>query len=395
MKAIVFQGTRDVAPQTVDDAALEDPEDVVVEITSSAICGTDLHMYDGRTGAEPGLVLGHEPLGVIREAGEDVHLVRPGQRVVIPTHLYCGLCFNCARGYSAACLRVRPGGFGAAYGYAGMGPYRGAQADLLRVPFADANCIPLPGEPGDDREDDFVMLADAFVTGWRATELAQVEPASTVAVFGAGAIGLLAAHSALLKGAAEVYVVDHIAARLDKAGEIGATPVDFRAGDPVEQIQELRRSRGLPIGEEKMTGVQAAIDAVGFQARDRADPDRENPLQVVGDVARIVNPTGHVGIAGVYAEKDLRPAPEGHPDGRLTVPWATFFSKGVTIGFGRTNGRRYTARLRDLVVTGRAHPGFVVSHHGTLDEAPGFYDTFDRRAAGIVKAVLNPSPAAA
>jgi len=395
MKAIVFQGTRDVAPQTVDDAALEDPEDVVVEITSSAICGTDLHMYDGRNGAEPGLVLGHEPLGVIREAGEDVHLVRPGQRVVIPTHLYCGLCFNCARGYSAACLRVRPGGFGAAYGYAGMGPYRGAQADLLRVPFADANCIPLPGEPGDDREDDFVMLADAFVTGWHATELAQVEPASTVAVFGAGAIGLLAAHSALLKGAAEVYVVDHIAARLDKAGEIGATPVDFRAGDPVEQIQELRRSRGLPIGEEKMTGVQAAIDAVGFQARDRADPDRENPLQVVGDVARIVNPTGHVGIAGVYAEKDLRPAPEGHPDGRLTVPWATFFSKGVTIGFGRTNGRRYTARLRDLVVTGRAHPGFVVSHHGTLDEAPGFYDTFDRRAAGIVKAVLNPSPAAA
>ena len=123
-------------------------------------------------------------------------MVRPGQRVVIPTHLYRGLCYNCARGYSAACLRVRPGGFGAAYGYAGMGPYRGAQADLLRVPFADANCIPLPGEPGDDREDDFVMLADAFVTGWHATELAQVELASTVAVFGAGAVGLLAAHSA-------------------------------------------------------------------------------------------------------------------------------------------------------------------------------------------------------
>ena len=137
---------------------------------------------------------------------------------MIPTHLYCGVCYNCARGYSAACLRVRPGGFGAAYGYAGMGPYRGAQADLLRVPFADANCIPLPGEPGDDREDDFLMLADAFVTGWHATELGQVEPTSTVAVFGAGAVGLLAAYSALLKGAAEVYVVDHIAERLDKAG---------------------------------------------------------------------------------------------------------------------------------------------------------------------------------
>jgi glutathione-independent formaldehyde dehydrogenase len=390
MRAVVYQGTRDVGVQTVDDAVIEDPEDVVVEITSSAICGTDLHMYDGRTGAEPGLVLGHEPLGVVRAVGEDVHLVRPGQRVAIPTHLFCGVCYNCARGYSAACLRVRPGGFGAAYGYAGMGPYRGAQADLLRVPFADANCIPLPGEPGDDREDDFVMLADAFVTGWHATELGRVEPTSTVAVFGAGAVGLLAAHSALIKGAAEVYVVDHIAARLDKAGDLGAIPIDFTAGDPVEQIQELRRSRGLPLGEEPMTGVDVAIDAVGFQARDRADPGRENPLQVVGDVARLVNPTGRVGIAGVYAEKDLHPAPEGTADGHLTVPWATFFSKGVTVGFGRTNDRRYTAHLRDLVLRGRAQPGFVVTHHGPLEDAPGFYRAFDQRAEGIIKAVLTP-----
>jgi glutathione-independent formaldehyde dehydrogenase len=390
MQAVVYQGTRDVGVQTVDDAVLEDPEDVVIEVTSSAICGTDLHMYDGRTGAEPGLVLGHEPLGVVRAVGEDVHLVRPGQRVVIPTHLFCGVCYNCARGYSAACLRVRPGGFGAAYGYAGMGPYRGAQADLLRVPFADANCIPLPGEPGDEREDDFVMLADAFVTGWHATELAQVEPTSTVAVFGAGAVGLLAAHSALIKGAGEVYVVDHVAARLDKAGELGATPIDFTLGDPVDQIQELRRAHGLPLGEEPMTGVDAAIDAVGFQARDRSDPSRENPLQVVSDLARLVNPTGHVGIAGVYAEKDLHPAPEGTGDGRLTVPWATFFSKGVTVGFGRTHDRRYTAHLRDLVLRHRARPGFVVTDHGPLDLAPSFYDAFDRRADGIVKAVLTP-----
>ena len=390
MRAVVYQGTRDVGVQTVDDAVLEDPEDVLLEITSSAICGTDLHMYDGRVGAEPGLVLGHEPLGVVRVVGEDVHLVRPGQRVVVPTHLFCGVCYNCARGYSAACLRVRPGGFGAAYGYAGMGPYRGAQAGLLRVPFADANCIPLPGEPGDDREDDFLMLADAFVTGWHATELGQVEPTSTVAVFGAGAVGLLAAHSALIKGAAEVYVVDHIAARLDKAGELGATPVDFTAGDPVDQITERRRSAGLPLGEEPMTGVDVGIDAVGFQARDRSDPSRENPLQVVSDLARLVNPTGRVGIAGVYAEKDLHPAPEGTPDGRLTVPWATFFSKGVTVGFGRTHDRRYTAHLRDLVLRGRARPGFVVTHHGLLADAPGFYDAFDQRAEGMVKAVLRP-----
>jgi glutathione-independent formaldehyde dehydrogenase len=390
MRAVVYRDTRDVAVQTVADAVLEDPEDVVLEVTSSAICGTDLHMYDGRTGAEPGLVLGHEPVGVVREVGADVHLVRPGQRVVVPTHLFCGVCYNCARGYSAACLRVRPGGFGAAYGYAGMGPYRGAQADLLRVPFADANCVPLPGEPGDEHEDDFLMLADAFVTGWHATELGRVEPTSTVAVFGAGAVGLLAAHSALIKGAAEVYVVDHIAARLDKAGELGATPVDFSLGDPVEQIKELRRAHGLPLGEEPMTGVDVVIDAVGFQARDRSDPGQENPLQVVSDLARLVNPTGRVGIAGVYAEKDLHPAAEGTPDGRLTVPWATFFSKGVTVGFGRTHDRRYTVHLRDLVLRHRARPGFVVTHHGPLGEAPAFYRAFDQRADGIVKAVLTP-----
>ena len=282
MRAVVYQGTRDVGVQTVEDAGLEDPEDVLLEVTSSAICGTDLHMYDGRTGAEPGLVLGHEPLGVVRAVGEDVHLVRPGQRVVIPTHLFCGVCYNCARGYSAACLRVRPGGFGAAYGYAGMGPYRGAQADLLRVPFADANCIPLPGEPGDEREDDFVMLADAFVTGWHATELAQVDTDQHGGGVRRGrgrpagrALGPDQGGGRGLRGRP----------RGGPAGQGGRArrhPDRLQpSGDPVDQIQELRRARGLPLGEEPMTGVDAAIDAVGFQARDRSDPSRENPLQVV------------------------------------------------------------------------------------------------------------------
>jgi glutathione-independent formaldehyde dehydrogenase len=391
MKAVVYEDTRRVGVESVDDAVLEEPTDVVVRLSSSAICGTDLHMYDGRTGAEPGLVVGHEPLGIVERAGDGVTLVRQGDRVVIPTHLYCGLCFNCIRGYTAACMRVRPGGFGAAYGYAGMGHYRGAQAQLLRVPFADANCVKVPGEPGDEREDDFVLLADAFVTGWHATDLAQVQPGSTVAVFGAGTVGLLAAYSALLRGAGEVYVVDHIPERLDKAGELGATPVNFEDGDPVEQIRELRRRRGLPIGEEQMDGVQRGIDAVGFQARDREDPSRENPTQVISDLARLVNPTGGVAIAGVYAEKDLHPAPEGSADGHLRVPWATFFNKGVSIGFGRTNDRRYTTRLRDLVVAGRARPGRIVTNHGTLDDAPALYESFDRRADGVVKAILQPN----
>lgn len=390
MKAVVYRGEHLIEVIEVPDPVVEESTDVVIRITSSALCGSDLHHYDGRLqGLEPGLVLGHEPLGVVTRVGPDVHTVSVGQRVVVPTHLFCGTCSMCARGHSAACLRVRPGGFGAAYGYADMGGYRGAQAEALRVPFADANCIVLPGEPGDDREDDFVMLADAFVTGWHATELAAVTPGSVVAVFGAGAIGLLAAYSALLRGAAQAYVVDDVDARLKKAAEFDAVPIDFRLGDPVEQIKEHRRQTGLPPGEEKLDGVDCAIDAVGFQAKDRFDPNRENPSQVVSDIARLVNPDGAVGIAGVYT-KDTHP-PEGVlPGGEMTVPWATFFTNSIRIGFGRTDDRRYTAFLRDMILSGRAHPGRIVSHHGRLDDAPSFYRAFDRREHGIVKAVFNP-----
>jgi glutathione-independent formaldehyde dehydrogenase len=390
MKAVVYEGVRTVGVHDVADAGLEAGSDALIRVTSSAICGTDLHMYDGRTGATPGLVLGHEPLGVVEQVGACVETITPGMRVVIPTHLYCGTCYMCARGLSAACLRARPDGVGAAYGYAGMGPYRGAQAELLRVPWADANCIPVPGQPGDAREGDFVLLADAFVTGWHATRLAEVRAGDTVAVFGAGTIGLLAAYSALLQGAREVYSVDGVDARLGKAGELGATPVDFRTGDPVDQIGEHRARAGLPIGEEKLGGVDKVIDAVGFQAHDRAQPDRERPNQVIADAARLVNPAGAVGIAGVYPEKDLNPQPGETADGWLTVPWGAFFARGVSVGFGRTHDRRYTAHLRDLITAGRARPGAIVTHHAPLDDAPELYRQFDKREAGVIKAVLHP-----
>lgn len=189
----------------------------------------------------------------------------------------------CVQGDPPGSLRVHPGHVGGAYAMPGMGPFRGSQAELVRVPFADANCVVLPGVPGDEHEDDFVLLADVWVTGWHATELAGVRAADTVAVFGAGAVGLLAAYSARLRGASEVYSVDLVDERLNKAAEMGFVPVDVRQGDPAEQIRELRRTgpgAGLP-GKDEMGGVMAGIDAVGFQARDRRHPDRENPGQVV------------------------------------------------------------------------------------------------------------------
>ena len=394
MRAVVYEGAGKVAIEEVEDARIEEPTDALMRITSSALCGSDLHMYDGRAGADRGLVLGHEPLGVVEEVGDAVRSVKRGDRVVVPTHLYCGFCSNCRRGRSASRLTVNPGSYGAAYGYAGMGPYRGAQAELLRVPFAEANCVKLPGEPHDELEDDFVLLADAWVTGWHATELAAVYPTSTVAIFGAGAVGLLAAYSALLKGATEVYVVDMVAERLEKAGEIGAVPIDFLEGDPVEQIMEARGRNplltdSLAPGDERMMGVMCGIDAVGFQAKDREEPSREHPSQVIEDLCRLVNPTGTLGIAGVYVGRDPEAAERLGKRGHLDVPWATLFRKGIRVGFGRTDDVRYNVHLRNMIVSGRAKPGFVVSHHVSFEEVEEAYEKFDERKDGYVKVVLQ------
>lgn len=201
--------------------------------------------------------MGHEIMGVIEEVGQAVSSIKRGDRVVLRFNVACGFCYNCHRGNTHSCLTMNPDGTGAAYGYAGMGPYAGGQAEFVLVPYADFNCLKLPGTPGDEWEDDFLLLADVFPTGYHATELACVSPGKTVAIFGAGPVGLLAGYSSILKGALEVYVVDNIPERLEKVTELGAIPVNFRDGDPVEQIFQLRKSKkGIEQshrpGEEKL-----------------------------------------------------------------------------------------------------------------------------------------------
>jgi glutathione-independent formaldehyde dehydrogenase len=394
MEAIVFQRVREVSAESVADPELEAPTDALIRVTSSAICGTDLHIYEGRMGEPTGMVIGHEPLGVVEEVGSSVVSVKPGDRVTVPTHICCGFCARCVIGRNAECLINNPGNVGAAYGYPGMGGYRGAQAELLRVPFADANCLRLPGEPGDQWEDDFVLLADAFPTGYHATELAGVSAGDSVAVFGAGAIGLLAAYCARMRGASDVYVVDNIPERLDKAGEMGFQPVDFSAGDPVEQILEARRrvrSRSAAWrGEEALTGVACGIDAIGFQARAREDPSAENPQWVIEALAELVQPGGRLGIIGVFLDHDQHAAGELERRGALAVPWGTLFKKDIAIGMGRDQDERYNGRLRDLIVTGHARPSTIVSHRVPLSEAPDAYRHFDARRDGFLKVVLRP-----
>src|ERR1700679_3656526 len=200
MKALIYNGPRDVRIQDVPDAKIEKPTDVLVKITTTNICGSDLHMYEGRTDVEKGKVLGHENLGEVIEVGAAVTKVKVGDLVCLPFNIACGSCKNCERGFTGFCLTVNPGKAGGAYGYAGMGPYEGGQAEFLRVPYADFNCLILP-EGAEEKENDYVMLADIWPTGYHATELACVQPGDTVVVYGSGPGGFFAACSSILKGA--------------------------------------------------------------------------------------------------------------------------------------------------------------------------------------------------
>jgi len=377
MRAVVYKGPFEVAIEDVQKPSVQAPNDVVVRVTSTAICGSDLHMYEGRTGAEPGIVFGHENLGVIEETGSGVTSLKQGDRVGMPFNVACGFCKNCVDGFTGFCLTVNPGFAGGAYGYVSMGPWTGGQAEYVRVPYADFNCLKLP--PGTGNETDFVLLADIFPTGYHGCELADVSPGDSVAVYGGGPVGLMAAYSAMLRGAKKVFVVDRVAERLDKAREIGAVPVNFAEGDPVEQIKEQTDGEGTDKG----------VDAVGYQAQAQA-ADHEEPAVVLNALVDTVRPTGALGVPGLYVPRDPGGPDEQAKQGMLQVAIGRFFEKGLRMGTGQCNVKRYNRRLRDMIIEGRATPSFVVSHELPLDQAPSAYDKFDKRVEGYTKVVLHP-----
>jgi glutathione-independent formaldehyde dehydrogenase len=379
MKAVVYKGPFSVAVEEVPQPSIEAPGDAIVRITTTNICGSDLHMYEGRTNVEQGKVLGHENTGIVEETGPGVSWIKPGDRVSVPFNIACGTCRNCVAGWTSFCLRTNPteGVDGAAYGYAQMGPYQGGQAEYLRVPFADFNLLPLP--PGEEFEQDFAMLSDIFPTGYHGAALAGVVPGDTVAVFGAGPVGLLAAHSSYLRGAARVFVVDMHPDRLALAGQFGATPVSIADGDPAEQI----------VAATGGAGADRGIEAVGYQAHDPAGD--EHPEMVLDSLVRAVKTTGGIGVVGVYVPSDPQAASEGAQQGRIGFDYGTFFQKGQQMGTGQCPVKRYNERLRDLIVAGQARPSLLVSHELSLDEAPAAYEKFDQRADGYTKVLLHPA----
>ncbi|KQQ35982.1 aldehyde dehydrogenase [Duganella sp. Leaf126] len=377
MKALVYNGPCDVQVKQVPDAKIVKPTDVLVRITTTNICGSDLHMYEGRTSMETGRILGHENLGEVIEVGNAVYRVKVGDMVCLPFNIGCGFCENCERGYSGFCLTANPGTAGAAYGFAGMGPYSGGQAELLRVPFADYNCLVLP-EDAKEKENDYVMLSDILPTGYHATELAGVKPGETVVIYGAGPVGLMATMSAFIKGASQVFVVDEHKDRLALAEKLGAVGISDIGEAGVQQVLDLTDGKGTDRG----------CECVGYQCCDRHG--KEVPNLTMNNLVKAVKPTGGIGVVGVFLPEDPGAKDDLAKEGKLAFDFGNFWFKGQKIGTGQANVKHYNRQLANLIHVGKAKPSTIISHELALDEAPKAYDKFDKREKGWTKVVLKP-----
>jgi glutathione-independent formaldehyde dehydrogenase len=385
MKALVYHGPKKVSVDTVPDAKLEKLTDVVIKLTTTNICGSDLHMYEGRTDVEKGKILGHENLGEVVEVGKAVDTVKKGDKVVLPFNIGCGFCANCERGLSGYCLtcadpKVMPGMAGAAYGFAGMGPYSGGQAEYLRVPYADYNCLQLPEDAG-EKEKDYVMLSDIFPTGWHATRLANLEPGQSIIILGAGPVGLMAALSARIQGASQILIVDGQPDRLRLAREIGAIPIDDKDDDVGDQIRAATGGLGADCGAE----------CVGYQCHN--SHGKEIPNITMNALVDAVKATGTIGVIGVFVPQDVHADDKLAKKGQIAFDFGKFWFKGQKMGTGQCNVKVYNRRLRDLIHFDKANPSMIVSHELPLVEAPDAYKHFDNRDKGWTKVILHPHAA--
>ena len=379
MKAVVYKAPNVVSFEEVPDAKIERPTDVLVRITATNICGSDLHMYEGRTDFEVGRTFGHENMGEVIEVGNGVDAVQVGDRVVLPFNISCGFCNNCERGFTNYCTTTQPNpaAAGAAYGFAGMGPYAGGQAELLRVPYGDNNCLRL-GEDAVEKQNDYVMLSDIFPTGYHATEMAGVMPGDSVVIYGAGPVGLMAALSATIKGASKVMIVDRRPDRLRLAEQIGAIPIDDSKTDPVQFV--LDQTQGM--------GADRGCECVGYQAHDPQGV--EDPAATLNSLIQSVRFTGGIGVVGVFLPADPGGFDDNAKQGKIAIDYGLQWLKGQSVGSGQCPVKKYNRQLRDLIAEGKAKPSWIVSHELPLSKAADAYKNFDDRTSGWTKVVLKP-----
>jgi glutathione-independent formaldehyde dehydrogenase len=357
------------------------PHAAILKVVSTNICGSDQHMVRGRTTAPAGLILGHEITGEVIECGPGVEFIKEGDLVSVPFNIACGRCRNCKEGNTGVCENVNPDRPGSAYGYVDMGGWVGGQAEYVLVPYADWNLLKFPDkDQAMEKILDLTMLSDIFPTGFHGAFTAGVKPGSTVYVAGGGPVGLAAAYSALLLGAAVVFVGDLIPERLEQARSFGAEPIDIRKGDPKEQIQEI-------LGEPE---VDAAVDAVGFEARGHgSDADHEAPATVLNSIMDITRAGGKLGIPGLYVTGDPGAVDDAAKVGSLSIRIGLGWAKSHSFTTGQCPVMRYHRGLMQMILHDKAHIAKAVNATViSLDEAPQGYKDFD---SGVAKKfVLNP-----
>lgn len=389
MKALCWHGAGDVRIDTVPDPKIQDPRDAVVRITSSGICGSDLHLLDGLMPAmKKGDVLGHEPMGEVVEVGSAVKNLKRGDRVVVPFTISCGECFFCKKTLFSCCDRSNPNAELARkamghspsglFGYSHLlGGFPGGQAEYLRVPYADVGPIKIESGLPDEK---VLFLSDIFPTGYMAAENAEIEPGDTVAIWGCGPVGQFAIKSAWMLKARRVIAIDRVPERLQLAKEQGkAEVIDIALHDTYDQLQEM--TKGI--------GPDRCIDAVGCEAHATSAlgtaKDKVSDAVMPSDRMHVVRQAimscrkgGTISVAGAYA---------GQAD---KLPFGAFMNKGLTMKTGQTHMQRYMRPLLQKIEAGEIDPSFVITHKVGLDRAPEMYKTFRDKKDGCIKVVLQP-----
>ncbi|MFB9323293.1 formaldehyde dehydrogenase, glutathione-independent [Cryptosporangium minutisporangium] len=354
---------------------------VILKVVSTNICGSDQHMVRGRTTAPSGLVLGHEITGEVVEAGRDVEYIKVGDLCSVPFNIACGRCRMCKEGHTGVCLNVNPERPGSAYGYVDMGGWVGGQAEYVMVPYADWNLLRFPDkDQAMEKILDLTMLSDIFPTGYHGAVTAGVTTGSTVYVAGAGPVGLAAAYSSLLLGAAVVVVGDMVAERLEQARSFGCETVDLtEQGTLPERLEQI-------LGEPE---VDAAIDAVGFEARGHGANAAEAPATVLNSVMEVTRAAGRLGIPGLYVTGDPGAVDDAAKMGSLSIRIGLGWAKSHTFTTGQCPVMRYHRRLMGAILADRAHIADAVNATVIpLSEAPRGYAEFDSGVAR--KYVLDP-----
>ncbi|MGG1946286.1 zinc-dependent alcohol dehydrogenase [Trinickia sp. NRRL B-1857] len=389
MRALCWHGKHDIRYDTVPDPVIEDGRDAIVKVSTCAICGSDLHLFDGlMPSMEHGDVMGHEFMGEVVEVGKDNRALKPGDRVVVPFTIICGECDQCRRGNFSVCERSNRNKsmadkvFGHAtaglFGYSHLtGGYAGGQAEYVRVPFADRTHIKVPEGLTDEQ---VLFLGDILPTGWQAVVQCDVQPTDTVAIWGAGPVGQMAVRSALLLGAKQVVVIDRVPERLAMAASAGAVPIDFDEESVVERLNALTQGKGPEVcidavGMESHAG--RAIDSMVDRVKQAVMLETDRP-HVPREMIYVCRPAGTLSIPGVYG---------GVLD---KIPFGAAMNKGLTFRMGQTHVNRWMGELLELIDNKRIDPSFVITHTAPLEQGPGLYKTFRDKVDGCIKVVLKP-----